>query len=135
MQPKELPIGYWIKQVDELLTKGINEMQSSFGLTRTDWQILNSIKENGQNSTSELLSLMRPFVDQNSLDSILKKFRANKLLSDETEKLTLTDRGTELHKACMEKQKSFRQKAMTHISEQQYQETIITLKKIIENLT
>ena len=42
MQAKKLPIGYFIKQADYLLTKGINEIQSSLGLTRTDWQILNS---------------------------------------------------------------------------------------------
>lgn len=78
---------------------------------------------------------MKPFSNQDSLDIILKNLKENQLLSDQNEKLTLTDQGIELHKACMEKQKAFRQKAMTNISEQQYQETVIALKKIAENLT
>ena len=134
MTSKEPPIGYWIKQVDELLTKGINEIHSSFELTRTEWQVLNSIKENEKISKSELSALIRPFESEDSLDTTLGKLREKKILSGETEKLLLTDKGIEMHKACMEKQKAFRQKAMTNISEQQYQEIIITLKKIAENL-
>lgn len=135
MKSQRLPIGYWIKRADELLTKEIDEIQSSFELTRTDWQVLNSIFERGQTDKSELTTLMKPFADLDLLNTILIKFKEDNLLREGTEQLTLTDKGIELHKACFEKQKAFRQKAMADISEQQYQETILTLQKIINNLS
>lgn len=55
MQTKNLPIGYWIKQADQMLTKGIDEIQLLFNITRTDWQIINSINENNVIKKSELI--------------------------------------------------------------------------------
>lgn len=133
MFPKR-PIGYWIKQADEFLTKGINEVQSSFGLTRTDWQVLNFVNEKGQTDANELEIFIKPFADGDTLQLIIAKFIKNLLLKEETGKFSLTDKGIKLHGNCLEKQKIFRQKAMADISEQQYQETILTLQKIINNL-
>ncbi len=45
MKSKDLPIGYWMKQADNLLTLGIDKIQAAFGFSRTDWQILNALKE------------------------------------------------------------------------------------------
>src|SRR5438128_2509899 len=119
MRSKNLPIGYWIKQVDELLTKRIDGIQSSFDLTRTEWQVLNLSKEKGPINRLELATLIKPFADLNSFNTILAKFEDSQLLEAENGKLTLTGKGIELHKACFEKQKVFRQKAMAGISEQQ----------------
>jgi hypothetical protein len=135
MQTKKLPIGYFIKQADDLLTKGINEIQSESRLTRTDWQILNSIAEKEQLNKAELITLMKPFADENSVNIILTKFKTGLLLSENGTKLSLTEKGIELHKTCFVKQKLFRVTAMLDITEQQYQQTISTLQKIIENLT
>jgi hypothetical protein len=65
MQSKELPIGYWIKQTDLLLTKGIDDIQSSFGMTRTDWQILNAVSEKAFVNRVDLINLILPFADTN----------------------------------------------------------------------
>ena len=117
MQSKQLPIGYWVKKVDELLTTGINEIQSSFGLTRTDWQALNSIKENEGIRRHDLITFMRPFADEASLNATFEKFTEDNLIFNEAEKFTLTENGSVLHKRCMEKQKVFRQKATANISD------------------
>jgi|SRR5450432_3653726 len=135
MEAKKLPIGYFIKQADDLLTKGINEIQSESGLTRTDWQILNSIAEKEQSNEAELTMLLKPFAKENSVNAILTKFKTDLLLNEKDNKLSLTKKGIELHKTCLEKQKLFRQTAMLDISELQYQQAVSTLQKIIENLT
>lgn len=93
MQTKNLPIGYWIKQADEQLTKGINDIQSSFGITRTDWQILNSINEKVFIEKDDLINHMRPFADANSVENVLTKFKAEHLINEVEQKLTLTDKG------------------------------------------
>ena len=135
MQTKKLPIGHWIKQADQLLTKGIDDIQSSFGTTRTEWQILNSISENGFIEKSHLTDLMSPFADTTGVENILAKFKIGHLINEEGNKVNLTEKGTELHSACFEKQKLFRQSIMTDISEQDYQTTILTLQKVVENVT
>jgi hypothetical protein len=67
-------------QADELLTKGIGEIQSSFGMTRTDWQILNSINEKGFIEKSDFTNLMSPFAGPKSTDDILRKFKGDRYL-------------------------------------------------------
>ena len=134
MLSKELPIGYWIKQADELLTKGINVIHSSFDLDRTEWQVLHSINEKGQINKIELTAFIKPFADQDTLNTIIKKFEEAEVLQEKGETLTLTGKGIELHRTCFERQKVFRQKAMAGVSESQYQETVSTLRKIVENL-
>ena len=135
MQTKKLPIGYWIKQADQLLTKGIDDIQSSFGTTRTEWQILNSISEKGFIEKSHLTDLMSPFANTKSVENILAKFKIGHLINEKENKINLTEKGTELHSACLEKQKIFRQSIMTDICEQDYQTTILTLQKVVENIT
>jgi len=134
MQPKELPIGYWIKKADELLTKGIDNIQLKFGIDRTSWQILNLIKENDTIRKAELAKLMQPFADENILANILFSLEQENLLNKQSQTLALTAKGVTLHKACFEEQKIFRQKSIQNISEGEYQTTILTLKKLVENL-
>ena len=78
---------------------------------------------------------MKPFADENSVNIILIKYKTDLLLSENDGKLFLTEKGIELHKTCFAKQKLFRETAMLDIAEQQYQQVISTLQKIIENLT
>lgn len=40
-----LPIGYWLKHTDEMLTKHINDVQTANGVSRSQWQVLNAIHE------------------------------------------------------------------------------------------
>jgi len=59
----KLPIGYWLKQVDQLLTEQINQAQAAHGVTRTDWQILNLLYENGRASDEQIFATMCTFLD------------------------------------------------------------------------
>jgi hypothetical protein len=42
MQQKQLPIGYYLKLVDNCLTKAIDKVQPQFGLNRVELQVLNN---------------------------------------------------------------------------------------------
>lgn len=135
MKNKNSPIGYWIKQADELLTKGINEIQASLELTRTEWQVLNSIHENILLSKTDLTNVMKPFADDNMIESILARFHTDDIIKTQHGKVfTLTENGQKLHKLCFEQQQLFRQKAMIGISQQDYQTTVSTLQKMAENI-
>lgn len=135
MQQKQLPIGYYLKLADSCLTKRIDEIQSEYGLNRVEWQILNSIKEKSGISKSEILEFVNPLADKQLLEDILTKFINQKWIEIENNILTLTTKGTELHTSCFNTQKEFRKKAVTDISETDYQTTILTLKKLIANIS
>jgi coproporphyrinogen III oxidase-like Fe-S oxidoreductase len=135
MQQKELPIGYWIKKADELLSKGINNIQSSFAINRIEWQVLNSISDNELINKNDITDLMKPFANLKEIETILTKFKAENLIIEEAAGLRLTHQGIEFHKNCLEQQKIFRQKATANISKQDYQITVLTLQKIVGNLS
>lgn len=90
-----LPIGYWIKKLDELLTNGINEIQAALKMTRTEWQILNSIHEKALIAKSELTNLMKPFAGDDMVQNILTRFISKDIVKIEKEIFfTLTEKGT-----------------------------------------
>lgn len=134
MQPDNKPIGYWVKQVDEVLTQGINNIHMAFGITRTDWQVLHTIHEHGSISSSKLTDLLKPFADAQALEKIIVTFRERELLHTGDEAaLSLSEKGRQLHAGCFEKQQAFRKKAMSGIAEQEYVTAISVLQKIVEN--
>lgn len=134
MQTKNLPIGYWIKEADNLLTAGIDAIHSKAGITRTGWQVLHSIHENGSLHKAALFSLLSPFANQESLKQVLLKLADDNFIEVTDDILFLTPGGKQLHQQCFEQQKAFRQKISTGINEQDYQTTVLTLQRMVENL-
>ena len=135
MQQKQLPIGYYLKLADNCLTKRIDEIQSQYGLNRVEWQVLNSINEKPEISKSEILELMKPLADNQLLEDVFTKFINQNWIEIKNNIPTLTVKGIELHKSCFDTQKEFRKKSVTDISEADYQTTISTLKKLIDNIS
>jgi DNA-binding MarR family transcriptional regulator len=133
MQNTKAPIGYWIKQADNLLTNKIDAIQAEFGLNRTAWQILNSIQENENLNKHALIELMRPFVAVEKINKALADFISNDLITL-NDNVALTEKGQELFKQCLEKQKEFRLITMKDISPEDYQTTLETLQKIVNNI-
>jgi len=58
-----LPIGYWLKQADNLITQHINRVQAANGVSRFEWQVRNLLYEAGAASRERLFETMRTFVD------------------------------------------------------------------------
>lgn len=128
---KNLPIGYYLKKADNLLTEGINEIHREFSIDRTQWQILNSINEGIDKK--EIEALLKQFANDEQINNSFSSLIDRNILTDNID-LKLSDKGKALYNQCFEKQKEFRQKAMSHITEQEYKQLIITLEKIIKNL-
>jgi len=66
----QLPIGYWLKRADEVITKHINRVLSDYHLTRFHWQVLNMVHEAGIITKAQVFEAMRTFVDAAELDSL-----------------------------------------------------------------
>lgn len=131
MDKKKLPIGYYLKKVDNLLTDKIDVIHSEFGLTRTDWQILNSISEGVDKKA--ILTQLSEFASAEQLNERIHSLLERSLIVDNII-LKLTDKGEGIFKTCLQKQTALRQKSMQNITEHEYLQLITTLEKIIDNL-
>lgn len=133
MDKPRFPIGFYLKKADNLLTIGINEIHAEFGLTRTDWQILNTI--NGRNGLDRqaMSDILSEFANREAINNTIAGLIKNDLLQ-ENNSLALTDKGKVIYQACLQKQISFRQKSMQNITDEEYLQVIATLEKIINNV-
>ncbi|MFC4873436.1 hypothetical protein [Negadavirga shengliensis] len=134
IENKKLPIGYWIKHADQLLTSGINQVQHSFSLTRTSWQVLNSIASKPDIDRESLLEVMQPFAGEKSVSTILCEFFDENIISIQGG-LRLSEKGKQLYKDCLKAQQAFRKKAMAGISEVEYEISVKTLSQLVSNLS
>lgn len=135
MQPTNKPIGYLIKQLDLLLTKGIDSIQEEYGFTRTRWQVLHTISQDAGIHQDNLKKLMQPFAGATETAGLLNGLISADILAVGTDEICyLTQKGKRLHEQCLQKQTDFRRKLMAGITPEAYATTIETLEGMIRNL-
>lgn len=132
----KLPIGYWLKQADKVLTEQINQAQALHGVTRTDWQILNLLKEDGRTTEASIFETMQTFVDASEFQEIVTRLaRRGWIVADvDSRELQLSQAGQRHHERIFTNQKEVRQRAMQGISKDEYVTVIRVLQQIVENL-
>jgi DNA-binding MarR family transcriptional regulator len=132
----KLPIGYWLKLADKVLTEQINQTQAVHGVSRTEWQILNLLKENGRATKESIFEILRTFVDASEFQKIINRLVARGWIDAEvgSGELKLTEPGQRQHERIFTTQKEVRQRAMQGISQDEYATTIHVLQQMIENL-
>ena len=135
LNSKNLPVGFWIKKADNLLTKGINEILETFGIKRIELQTINLISEKERVDKQAVIDLLKPFADAIAVIDILQKFVDNKLVELVAGEYTLSPSGKQLCESCHQKQAAFRKKAAKNISQEDYESTIRSLKQLVTNLT
>jgi len=132
-----LPIGYWLKKADEVLTTRINEAQRANGLSRAEWQILNVLSEIKVATREQLASPMRPFADDPMLsDAVLLLVQRGLIEGNGSASsgYRLTKLGRDIHEAAFFRQKEVRQRAVTGISEVDYITAVRVLQQLVKNL-
>ena len=132
---QQLPIGYWLKRADELLTTRIDEAQRANSLTRLEWQTLNVIRDSGTATPDEIFGTLRPFADATTVHDVLGGLAQRRLVAGSLEdRFELTSGGTELYERALSSQKAIRQRAVAGISETEYLTTVGVLRRLVENL-
>lgn len=139
MRPK-LPIGYWLKQADNLLTEQIDKAQAIHGVSRSDWQVLNVLKEIGSASRERIFETMHTFLDASNFNNIITHLiergwiEQRKVTTTDMEEFQLTREGQRQHEVIFATQKEVRQRAMEGISQEEYATVIRVLQRIVRNL-
>lgn len=134
----QAPIGYWLKHADEVITKHVNQVLQDHGFTRFRWQVLNILFETGTTTRSNVLEIMKSFIDAELLDEILNSFVQEEWLvkrgDGEVTELMLTNAGKTEREAIFQLQSEVRRRAMQGISDQEYTTVIDVLQRMVNNL-
>ena len=136
----QLPIGYWLKRADEVITEHVNAVQTANGVSRTDWQVLNMLHEAGGASKERLFETMRTFIDAAGLDEIIARLMNRGWIEQSGEsasgaaQIQLTDEGRHRHAEILSLQKEVRRRAVQGVSEEEYAMVIRVLQRIVANL-
>jgi DNA-binding MarR family transcriptional regulator len=134
-----LPIGFWLKKVDQLLTDQINQIQARNGLTRLEWQTLNTLHEKEGVGQEALHTILAPFTDRATLSKILGRFSELDWLdmtNDDagTSIYWLKSEGKQQHQKVFKAQQEIRELAMKEINADAYATVIRTLQQMVTNL-
>jgi DNA-binding MarR family transcriptional regulator len=132
---KQLPIGYWLKRADELLTKRIDEVQRANGLTSLGWQVLNVVRDKRTAMHDEIADTLRPFADAAAVGDVLTALAGRGLISGSAEnRFELTPAGSEFYGSALRAQQAIRQRAVAGISETEYAMTVGVIQRLVDNL-
>ena len=130
----KLPIGYYLKKADNLLTEGINKIHHDLGINRLQWQILNSVHQTNGIAKEVILKTLVEFAKAETILNTLEEMEDQQWVELDDQKLILTEKGRALFEKCYERQKAFRLQSMKNITEEAYYQTIATLEQMIQNL-
>lgn len=138
IQSPQLPIGYWLKHTDEVITSHVNQVLSDNGFTRFRWQTLNLIYEAGSVSRGDAFATMQTFLSADQFDEILAGFAQQGWLAQQgagdAAVLVLTDAGKAERDTIFKLQSEVRRQALRGISDEEYLTVIDVLQRMVKNL-
>ncbi|NLT52760.1 MAG: hypothetical protein GXX85_17790 [Ignavibacteria bacterium] len=129
----KLPIGYWVKKTDELLTRTFENAHKENKLNKNGWQILNTIIVNKEILPEQLESMMIPLMNEFDFNDLVNELSERNLISLNG-CYKPTEEGIAFHRKILNKQTTIRNAVMKDISQEEYEITVSTLQRIIKNL-
>ncbi len=132
----ERPIGYWLKAADQAITARVEAAQRANGVSRIEWQVLNTISEAAHCSPDHIVAVLHMFLDQSSLDTVLAALRSHGWIAADTSgEIRLTEAGRQAHARIRARQQEVRRQLMRGISADEYATVLNVLKRIVGNLS
>lgn len=121
------PIGYWVKLLDDLLERHLDEVLSSVALDRRRWQLLNVLAD-GSRSLDDVLGALSPFLDRSALDAHLDGLVAAGLVDVGASTCALTQAGRDLRAIALARVTDARREVSHGVSADDYATTVGTLR-------
>jgi hypothetical protein len=134
---RQLPVGYWLRRVDELLTERSNAALAERGFTRLRWQLLNSVAEAGTLSREQIYRTLAPFAGPDELDALAAGLvEAGWVVVSGTDgSVRITDAGREERERLLQLQQAVRARAFAGVSAEEYAALIDVLGRVAQNLS
>lgn len=139
MAPREKPIGYWLKQLHDLIEAQLNTALDDLLITRRHWQVLNMLAA-APAAADRLDEALAPFRGEpgpgvedvlTGPDGLLARGWVNRIGDDGA--YALTETGRTAHGELSARVGAFRAKLMEGLTPQQYTETVRVLATMAAN--
>ena len=131
---QRLPIGYWLKRADDLLTARIDEAQRENGLARLDWQALNVVRDADGAEPAHVADTLSPFASASEVVGVLDALCRCGLLVEKGGHVRLSASGVETYNRALASQKAVREGAFAGVERSDYETTMNVLRRLVENL-
>ena len=128
------PIGWWVKEVDRLLTEALDTALERESLDRTGWQVLNTVATDGRVRREEVAAALSSFADEVSVAAMIGSLSARGWATD-TDPVEVTEQGRAAHADLLATVTRVRRAAVDGIEADEYQTTVRTLARMVENLS
>ncbi|HEY9261343.1 hypothetical protein [Chitinophaga sp.] len=131
---KKLPIGWYLKEADSLITQYINAAFESFGLNRFHWQVLKQIDKHGKISKALFYHQVSRFLSESELEEILATLVSREWILQEGDMYSFTATGKSEFENISALQDKNHEKILAGTTTDEYLATINFLEIIIKNM-
>ena len=128
--------GYWLKRLDGLIEENFERTLAGDGVTRRQWQALNTLHQR-PSTQAELAEALQPFLvddpraDRRVIDELVAR---GWVRQGEGDRLELTPAGAGAHAGLLERIQATRQLLVRGVTQEEYRAAIDILRRMAENL-
>lgn len=128
-------VGYQVKRLDQLIESTFDRLLGDAGITRRQWQTLNTIS-GGPVDNAQLVDALRPFweVNDEDVDAVIADLTGRGWIVENEGRYSLTDAGRAAHAAAEESVGRIRELSATGVTEEEFGRMMDVLGRIIDNL-
>lgn len=126
------PIGYWVKNLDRLLERSLDQTLASRGIGRRHWQTLNLLAE-APRTLAEAAADLAPFLEPGEMSGVLSDLERLDWAAGSP--YSLTAAGSAALESLRVEVSRVRGRATDGLSEDDYRTTVATLRRMAENLS
>ncbi|WP_035859544.1 MarR family winged helix-turn-helix transcriptional regulator [Cryptosporangium arvum] len=126
------PIGYWVKNLDNVLEGSLDRTLASRGVGRRHWQTLNLLAD-APRTVAEATAELAPFLGPGEMLSVLAELERLGWVEG-GDRFVLTAEGQAALESLRTEVTQMRQRATEGLSEDDYRTTVATLRRMAENL-
>ena len=130
---QQRPVGWWVKRLDELLERGLDDVVEAEGLSRRHWQVLDSLAA-GPSARRELAAALASFATPGQVDGVVADLAARDWVEGSGGPFALTHAGRTAHGRLAGAVTAFRRRVAEGLSAEEYAATVAGLARMVANL-
>lgn len=131
---KKLPIGWYLKEADSLITQYMNASFETIGITRFQWQVMKHIDTHEKISKALYYHQVSRFLTEPELEEILTSLQSRNWIQQEGDMYSFTSTGQTAFANISNTQQENHAKILTGTTTDEYLATINFLETIIRNM-
>jgi|GEM_PF-1556297 len=131
---EKLPIGWYLKEADSLITHYTNIAFETHQINRFHWQVLKNIDTHGKICKDLYYHQVNRFLTEAELDELLESLISRNWIQFTADHYSFTDTGKQEYAAIESLQTKNKEKVMEGITPEEYLAAIQFLEKMIRNL-